>query len=229
VLREIGEHHRRHGVHRFVFTDLKLNSSVDMWRSIIAGIQHRVPNCRWIGAIHVGTTEPNGLSREELREAARSGCARLTTGLESGSQRILDSMKKGTRLDLIGTFLQDAAAAGVSCRCTMILGYPGETADDVQSSADFLAKHSREIERVSLNRLQIVAGTSLHGLLKRAPQRFGGFHIVSETAALAHVGHSNDTFRTAPYRKSVMRLLSEVHRINSRDLSPAAREFEGVM
>ncbi len=229
VLGELTAHHRQHGVSRFVFTDMKLNSNVEMWRALIGGIQGAVPGSEWIGAVHVGMEADNGLTSADLRAAAKSGCRRLTTGLESGSQRVSDLMKKGTRLDSISAFLHDSASAGISTRCTMILGYPGETAQDVHASADFLAAHAREIERVSLNRLQVITGTTLHRELKRAPAKFKGFSIVHEDNAMAQVEHRNDAIGTASHRKGVMRLLAEVHRINARELTPAAQEFEGVM
>jgi radical SAM superfamily enzyme YgiQ (UPF0313 family) len=229
VLHELSSHHRQYGVSKFVFADMKLNSNLEMWRSVIAGMQSAVPGGQWIGSVHVGMEADNGLSDNDLRNAARSGCVRLTTGLESGSQRMLDLMKKGARLDAISSFLHEAAAAGISCRCTMILGYPGETVEDIHASADFLVRHTQVIERVALNRLQVVTGTALHRSLKRIPQKFEGFRIVQEDGAMAQVEHRDDTIGTMAHRKSVMRLLNEVHRINSRDLLPAAREFEGVM
>lgn len=229
VLAELQHHHMRHKASRFVFTDLKLNSNVEVWRSIISAMQVVAPGGEWIGSVHVGMEDDNGLSESDLRNAAASGCVRLTTGLETGSQRIADLMKKGTQIEAISSFLQRAYAAGISCRCTMILGYPGETADDVQASSDFLAKHSREIERVSLNRLQIIAGTTLHRSLKTAPHKFKGLTILQENGAMAQVKHQNSAVGTLKHRQAVMRLLTEVHRINARDLSPRAREFEGVM
>ena len=229
VLSELAAHHGQHGVSRFVFTDMKLNSNVEMWRAIIGGIQGAAPASEWIGAVHVGLEADNGLSDADLREAAASGCKRLTTGLESGSQRVADLMKKGTRLDAISAFLQRTASAGISNRCTMILGYPGETAEDVHASTDFLAKHTREIERISVNRLQVVTGTTLHRELKRSPMKFKGFSIVKEDNAMAQVAHRSDIVGTPAHRKGVMRLLAEVHRINSRALTGGAREFEGVM
>lgn len=229
VLGELCAHHQKHGASRFVFVDLKLNSNLKMWRSIISGIQAAAPESEWIGAVHVGNELDNGLSDGDLRNAAESGCRRLTTGLESGSQRVAEMMKKGTRLEAISAFLHGSASVGISSRCTMILGYPGETAEDVNASADFLARHTRVIERVSLNRLQVITGTSLHRALKRSPAKFKGFAIVNEDNAMAQVEHRNDTTATTSHRKGVMRLLTEVHRINSRELSESARAFEGVM
>jgi anaerobic magnesium-protoporphyrin IX monomethyl ester cyclase len=229
VIDEIAAQHQSLQATRFAFTDLKLNSDLAVWRGIAQRIQSVAPGAQWIGAVHVGREADNGLSETELREAARSGCVRLTTGLESGSQRVLDRMKKGNRVEGVSAFLHAASAAGISTRCTMIIGYPGETADDVDTSTEFLARHTRQIERVSLNRLQVMTGTTLHRALKRAPARFKGFGIVQEDAAAAQVEHRDDTIQSAPHRKAVMRMLAEVHRINSRDLLPRAREFEGVM
>lgn len=229
VLGELAQHHRRHDVSRFVFTDLKLNSNVQMWRSIIGGIQDAAPRAQWIGAVHAGTEADNGLSDADLRAAAKSGCVRLTTGLESGSQRMADLMKKGTRLEGISAFLDGAARAGISSRCTMILGYPGETVEDVHASTRFLAAHRHAIERVSLNRMQVIAGTALHRALKHKPQKFGDFRIVHEDPRTALVSHRDDVAGTRAHRQAVMGLLTEVHRINVRELSPCAREFEGVM
>jgi len=229
VLAELLSHHTRYQVSRFVFTDLKLNSNVEVWRSIISGMQGVVPGGEWIGSVHVGMEGDNGLSEADLRNAAHSGCVRLTTGLETGSQRLADLMKKGTRIDAISSFLQHASSAGISCRCTMVLGYPGETSDDVQASADFLARHTFEIERVSLNRLNIIAGTTLQRSIKSAPHKFKGITILQEDDAQALVKHQNSVVGTLKHRRAVMHLLTEVHRINSRELSERARDFEGVM
>lgn len=229
VFDELAQHHRRLGVSRFVFTDLKLNSHLPMWRAIAGGIQAVAPGAKWIGAVHAGTEADNGLADPDLRAAAKSGCVRLTTGLETGSQRVADLMKKGTRQEGIAAFLDGAARADISCRCTMILGYPGETADDVQASADFLARHRRTIERVSLNRMQVITGTTLHRALVRKPERFGSFRIVHEDATTALASHRDDIAGTPAHRQAVMRLLTEVHRINERPLSPRASEFDGVM
>lgn len=229
VMNEVACHYRRHVVSRFVFTDLKLNSNVEMWRAIIAGIQRAAPGAQWIGAVHVGREADTGLSNDDLRDAAASGCVRLTTGLESGSQRMADLMRKGTRLEAVSAFLHSASDVGISCRCTMILGYPGETADDVHASAAFLSRHAEVIERVSLNRLQVITGTVLHRLAVQKPGRLGSIRIVREDVRTAQAEHRYDEVETSSHRKAVMRLLTAVHRINARALSPRALDFEGVM
>ncbi len=229
VLNEIASHYRTHGVSRFVFTDLKLNSNVALWRGLAAGMQVAAPQGQWIGAVHVGPELDNGLSPDDLHAAARAGCVRLTTGLETGSQRVADLMKKGSRREALSGFLHHATAAGISTRCTMIIGYPGETADDIDASAEFLERHERVIERITLNRLQVVTGTALHRRLHQQPGRYPAFRIVREDARQARVEYRHDEFETAAHRKAVMRLLTAAHRINRKPLSARAREFEGVM
>ncbi|MCU0863052.1 MAG: B12-binding domain-containing radical SAM protein [Planctomycetes bacterium] len=229
VLAEIAAHHRDHGVRQFVFTDLKLNSDVRMWRAIAAGIQGIAPGSSWIAAIHAGPGADEGLSAADLQAAASSGCVRLTTGLESGSQRLLEAMKKGTRLERTSELLRTASRAGISMRCTMIIGHHDERAADVHASAEFLAAHHEAIERVSLNRLQLMTGTALHRAVQRHPDRFAGVRVVGERPDLAQVECADPVMHDRDHRRAVMRLLGEVHRINRRPLSPRARAFEGVM
>lgn len=228
VLQEMAHHHRELGVSRFVFTDLKLNSDLSMWRSLAANVQTTVPGAEWIGAVHVGTGD-NGLGADELREVAASGCVRLTTGLETGSERVGELMKKGTRREAVGRFLHDATAAGISTRCTMITGYPGERAQDVHASAAFLEEHHGAIERVSLNRLNIVMGTTLHRRLQAQPARFPGVTLLAQNAAMAQVEHHNRETQSTEHRRAMGRLLTAVHRINRKALLQRAQEFEGVM
>lgn len=228
VLQEMAHHHRRLGVSSFVFTDLKLNSDLRMWRHLIENVQVTVPGAQWIGAVHVGTGE-NGLSARDLQEAAASGCVRLTTGLETGSEQVGDLMKKGTSREAVSRFLQDATAAGISTRCTMITGYPGERAQDVHASAAFLEAHHDAIERVSLNRLNVVMGTTLHRRLIAQPKRFPAVTVLSQDPAMAQVEHHNRATCEPDHRRAMGRLLAAVHRINRKPLARRAQEFEGVM
>jgi hypothetical protein len=73
-----------------------------------------------------------------LRTMQRAGCEYLFYGFESGSQRILDSMNKKTKV------AQNYAAAQLHNKlhflynASMIFNYPGETESDVQKSLEFL-------------------------------------------------------------------------------------------
>lgn len=229
VLAEIAHQHAKHDARLFVFVDLKLNSNPAMWAALAEGFQQAAPGAQWIASVHVGSKQTEGLSAAELLAAAAAGMVRLTTGLESGSQRLLDKMAKGTDLSVTSRMLRDAKAAGISVRNTMILGYPGEEAADVDASTAFLHDHADCVERVMLNRFQIMTGTPLHRALERHPERFPQLSRVTSNHRMAQVAHHYGPSEQRDYRRAVSRLLRVVHEINSRPLSRRARVFEGVM
>ena len=166
---------------------------------------------------------------DELVAARQAGMVRLTTGLESGSQRILDAMKKGTDLALTSACLRHAREAGISVRTTMIIGYPGETAADLVQTRDFLRAHRDCIERVALNRFQIMTGTLFHRQLEERAERFPGLAKVAPNHRMAQMGHHYAPAASRQYRRAIDEVLVEVHAINRRPIMAVARDFEGVM
>ena len=89
VLAELEYQYRRLGARLFVFTDLKLNSDLEVWRALGRDFQKAVPGARWIGAVHVGHSGENGLSRRRpgSRRCRRDGPAhdRLRVGKSAHS------------------------------------------------------------------------------------------------------------------------------------------------
>jgi anaerobic magnesium-protoporphyrin IX monomethyl ester cyclase len=68
----------------------------------------------------------------EIESLARAGASSVWLGAESGSQKILDAMEKGTRVDEIREAAAGLRAAGVQMGFFLQFGYPGETRDDVE-------------------------------------------------------------------------------------------------
>ncbi len=62
----------------------------------------------------------------------RAGCRTVWIGAESGSQRILDAMEKGTRVEQIAAAARPLHAAGIEVGFFLQFGYPGETLDDIE-------------------------------------------------------------------------------------------------
>jgi anaerobic magnesium-protoporphyrin IX monomethyl ester cyclase len=56
----------------------------------------------------------------------RAGCAEVWMGVESGSQKILDAMKKGLKLSAVHTARARLASAGIRACYFLQFGYPGE-------------------------------------------------------------------------------------------------------
>ncbi len=68
---------------------------------------------------------------EALREA---GCETVWIGAESGSQRILDAMEKGTRVEQIIEASRRLHSEGIQVGFFLQFGYPGETDDDIEAT-----------------------------------------------------------------------------------------------
>jgi anaerobic magnesium-protoporphyrin IX monomethyl ester cyclase len=72
------------------------------------------------------------LSEPVVRALASAGCASVWIGAESGSQRVLDAMEKGTRVEQIREAARRLQANGIEVGFFLQFGYPGETRDDVE-------------------------------------------------------------------------------------------------
>jgi len=64
----------------------------------------------------------------------RAGCVEVWMGAESGSQKILDAMDKGTRVDQIAKARENLRREGIRACYFLQFGYPGETWQDIQST-----------------------------------------------------------------------------------------------
>jgi len=74
-----------------------------------------------------------------------SGCAHVTFGIESGSQRVLDYMRKRYKVEDADKVLKSAHAAGIKVTCNFMFGFPGETEEDFENTLDFLKRNAANI------------------------------------------------------------------------------------
>lgn len=229
VLEEMKLQSQRHETNLFTFLDLKLNSDLDVWRALAEESQSAVPGAMWTASIHVQASEDNGLSAQEFRAARRGGLVRMTTGVESGSRKILDAMAKGSDPEVTSQALRHAHEAGISIRVTAIYGYPGEEPDDILATAKFLNDHRKYIDRVVLNRFTVNIGTVAQRRIDQSPDKYPSITDINLDYETATMDHRNSTFHGRPQRVAALKLLSVVHSINRTPRTSITREFEGVM
>lgn len=70
----------------------------------------------------------------EIDALARAGARTVWVGAESGSQKILDAMEKGTRVEQIYTVAHQLKRAGIEVGLFLQFGYPGETRADIEKT-----------------------------------------------------------------------------------------------
>jgi radical SAM superfamily enzyme YgiQ (UPF0313 family) len=154
---------------------------------------------------------------------------RITFGLETGSQRLNDLMDKGTSMERSAEFVRNAHAAGLSVRTTMMVGYPGETPDDLDATAAFLGEHGDLLDRVRLSLFKAIPGTRFDRENQRRPEAFLGLVKLEWDHRLAR-GHYRYTPASArAYRRAKARVLDAIHEINRRPLRPGVEMFDGLM
>ena len=96
------------------------------------GIQKKV---KWWVNARVDT-----LDLETMRLMKEAGCRLLIPGFESGSQIILDNMKKDITLEQSKQFMENARKAGLLVHGCFMVGNPGETRDTMEQTLDFAKK-----------------------------------------------------------------------------------------
>lgn len=90
-------------------------------------IQKKV-NISWTANARVG------LDYETMRTMKTAGCRSLCVGFESGSQQVLDNMKKKLSLAEMEAFMANAKKAGMLIHGCFMAGLPGETKETLQET-----------------------------------------------------------------------------------------------
>jgi hopanoid biosynthesis associated radical SAM protein HpnJ len=134
------------------------------------------------------------VNRETLKTMRDNGLRLLLVGYESGSQAILDNIKKGVRLEEARRFTKDCKDLGITIHGTFILGLPGETHETIRQTIEY----AKELDLFSIQ-VSLAApypGTELY----RQARENGWFseevNLIGasgqQTAALQYEGLSRD-------------------------------------
>jgi anaerobic magnesium-protoporphyrin IX monomethyl ester cyclase len=94
---------------------------------------------------------------------ARAGCREVWMGAESGSQRILDAMDKGTKVEEIAAARHALGAAGIRASFFIQFGYPGETWDDISATISMVRELLPDDIGVSVS--YPLPGTRFHSMV----------------------------------------------------------------
>jgi len=98
------------------------------------------------------------VDRDILEKMRESGCVEVGIGLESGSQRILDIVNKGTNIKKNMEMVKLCRSLGMRVKGFVMVGLPGENRESVKQTADFL-------EEADLDDLDVTIYTPYPGSL----------------------------------------------------------------
>lgn len=119
---------------------------------------------RGIDVSYVASSRVDMVNKDLLAKLKDSGMSTLYYGVESGSQRVLDLMKKGITLKQAEYAVKSAKDAGINVLTSFILGFPGETAAEIDETIDFSIKLNADYSQYSI--LTPFPGTPIYHELK---------------------------------------------------------------
>jgi len=77
------------------------------------------------------------ISMELLKEMKKSGCRMLIVGYESGSQKLLNNVRKGIKIETMREFAINANKIGIKTMACFLIGLPGETPQTAEETYQF--------------------------------------------------------------------------------------------
>jgi len=78
------------------------------------------------------------ITEEIVKDLAEVGCYRLWLGAESGSQRVLDAMRRGIQVEDVQAKAKLLQRRGIQVGMFIMLGYDGETLTDIEAKTSHL-------------------------------------------------------------------------------------------
>ncbi|MDA1265859.1 MAG: radical SAM protein [Planctomycetota bacterium] len=98
----------------------------------------------------VANTRADCVDYPLLKHMHRAGCRRIYYGWESGSQRMLDVLKKDLTPEVIINAAKMTRRAGIWAKVYLIVGSPGETPEDVAETEKVLRLAGPDLIRISV-------------------------------------------------------------------------------
>ena len=102
------------------------------------------------------------MTPETCRLLAEGGCRRLMVGIESGSQRILNLMDKGTRAADLPRLLWNCHNAGIAMHIFLMLGFPTETREEARETMAFVEDNYETITSLTLQAFSLYPGSKVY-------------------------------------------------------------------
>jgi radical SAM superfamily enzyme YgiQ (UPF0313 family) len=129
---EIEYLNKQFGIKEIMFYDDSFTLDKKRVTQLTAEIKKRRLDILW-----ACETRVNLISEELLKEMKNSGCYMMAFGLESGSQEILDDLRKGVTLEQVKDAINITHKTGISSIGYFMLGSPKETPLTIRSTIDF--------------------------------------------------------------------------------------------
>ncbi len=129
----------------FKFADATWNTSVEKVMAFCEEKIKRGFDLPWDANVHASYAD-----KDMLKAMKAAGCQLINVGVESGSQRILNDMKKGLTLKGIKQVFRWGRELGIERRGFFLLGMPNETEEDIRMTERLVEEIQPEVFGVTI-------------------------------------------------------------------------------
>ena len=152
------------------------------------------------------------LSRNLLQKMKEAGCIQVNLGIESGNPKILKLIKKGITLEQARRAIKITKDVGVSSHAYFMMGFPGETYEQILDTINFMKKAKPTTSCLSI--VTPYPGTELYDIAKQQ-----GLLPRENWAAFFH--HSKKMKLTDKLTDNQFyRLVSEIQKMSDAQIIP---------
>jgi anaerobic magnesium-protoporphyrin IX monomethyl ester cyclase len=123
------------GAGAFAFYDDTFTHDIDRAIAICDEMQKRNFILPWDCRTRVDRITPQLLAKLKA-----TNCQLIHFGVESGSQELLNIMRKGTTVEQNAKAIKMVKEAGILVAISLVIGYPGETPEMLKQTVDFICK-----------------------------------------------------------------------------------------
>ena len=165
-------------------------------------------------------TRADLVSERMAQALAEAGCQEAWLGAESGSQRVLDAMNKGTTIPAILNARRQLKAVNIRVGFFIQLGYMGEQLDDIRATRSLL--HTAQPDEIGVSVSYPLPGTRFHELVKAQLGDKTRWQQSNDLEMMFHGTYTTDFYR------EIRNLLHEEVRLQHAASSPG-RTAENFM
>lgn len=133
------------GVRHVIFYDSLINGNVRVLEQFLDIMIDTALPVKWEAQLLIRPDMPDQI----YEKMKRAGCYNLFIGMENGCDRILSLMnKRFTTADAVRA-LAICRDIELHCEISLIIGYPGETADDFAQTCAFIEQNAHVIPKIA--------------------------------------------------------------------------------
>lgn len=134
ILDELEHQYKTLGIDSVWFIDSLINGNLKELSAFTKGLVERNIQLSWMGYARCD----GRMDLDYIKDLKKGGCNMLSFGVESGSQHVLDVMKKNVKRNDIEQNLKDFTTAGMRSHTNWFVGFPGEGYNDVADTMTLL-------------------------------------------------------------------------------------------